>query len=303
MRKLIEENLANIPLPGGGNTLERWRALAAVAAIDLSLAKIYEGHTDAIAILAELDGGAAEGLWGVWAAETPGASVVLRNGRVSGRKLWCSGAKTVDNAVMSVRTASGHPALVRISLHQDGITVCAGDWHAVGMAASESGVVNFDSARVKVIGKSGDYLGRAGFWHGGAGIAAVWFGAAVAVGRLLTKSLHKTDDAHAAAHLGAVDTALSGARALLLETADWIDARPAADAAGRALRVRACVEDAAQQVLVRTARALGPAPLCNNAIHAQRCADLGVYLRQSHAERDLATLGGLVAYPATHWSL
>jgi hypothetical protein len=32
-------------------TLECWRALAAVGAPDLSLAKLFEGHTDALAIL------------------------------------------------------------------------------------------------------------------------------------------------------------------------------------------------------------------------------------------------------------
>jgi len=56
MRRLLAEGLTELPLPGGGATRERWRALAAVAAIDLSLAKIYEVHTDALAILAELKG-------------------------------------------------------------------------------------------------------------------------------------------------------------------------------------------------------------------------------------------------------
>ena len=41
----------------------------------------------------------------------------------------------------------------------------------------------------------------------------------------------------------------------------------------------------------RTARALGPAPLCQDAQHAKRVADLTIYVRQSHAERDLERLG------------
>jgi hypothetical protein len=40
-------------------------------------------------------------------------------------------------------------------------------------------------------------------------------------------------------------------------------------------------------------RALGPAPLATDREHAQRVADLTVYLRQHHAERDLARLGEL----------
>jgi hypothetical protein len=50
--------------------------------------------------------------------------------------------------------------------------------------------------------------------------------------------------------------------------------------------------------LARTARALGPAPLCADATHAKRVADLAVYVQQSHAERDLERLGVLAAEAA-----
>ena len=43
-----------IPLPGSGQTYQRWQILAQVAATDLVLAKWFESHLDAIAILAEL---------------------------------------------------------------------------------------------------------------------------------------------------------------------------------------------------------------------------------------------------------
>ena len=41
--------------------------------------------------------------------------------------------------------------------------------------------------------------------------------------------------------------------------------------------------------------ALGPGPLAMDAEHAARVADLTLYVRQHHAERDLAALGRLVA--------
>jgi hypothetical protein len=44
-------------------------------------------------------------------------------------------------------------------------------------------------------------------------------------------------------------------------------------------------------------RALGAGPLCRNARFARALADLPVFLRQSHAERDLAALGELIAAP------
>src|SRR5690606_10261058 len=62
-----------LPLPGCGSTLGRWRALAAIGAEDLALAKVLEAHHDARAILAEL--GAPPPVRGVllavWAAEGP----------------------------------------------------------------------------------------------------------------------------------------------------------------------------------------------------------------------------------------
>jgi hypothetical protein len=46
-------------------------------------------------------------------------------------------------------------------------------------------------------------------------------------------------------------------------------------------------------VIDRVGRALGAGPLCLDGDHAARVADLTVYLRQSHAERDLQRLGSL----------
>src|SRR5580693_3748707 len=69
-----ESGRLDLPLPGSGRTRERWARLAGLAAQDLSLARLGEGHADAVAILAELGGPAPEpgSRWGVWAAMPPG---------------------------------------------------------------------------------------------------------------------------------------------------------------------------------------------------------------------------------------
>ena len=54
----------------------------------------------------------------------------------------------------------------------------------------------------------------------------------------------------------------------------------------------------ALEAITRTGRALGPGPLCQDGRHAQRVADLSIYIRQSHAERDLAELGRLAGQQA-----
>ena len=307
MRTLIAHDLATLPLPGNGHTLERWRALAAVGACDLSLAKMYEGHTDALAILAELGGSASAGLWAVWAAEPPAARATFhpgaQGGTLVGRKAWCSGAAVVDSAIVSAWTPEGQPILVAVHMRQPGIRVEADGWHAVGMSASASVAVVFDGVSAVAVGTPGAYVARPGFWQGGAGIAAVWYGATAAIAQVLATSAKVASDPHAAAHLGAVDTQVRAVRALLIETATWIDAHPTADASSAALRVRAAVESAGNDVLLLTGRALGPVLLCADAAHAQRCADLPVFLRQSHAEHDLAALGRAVANHSHGWDL
>ena len=82
--------------------------------------------------------------------------------------------------------------------------------------------------------------------------------------------------------------------AALRDAAAAVDAGAADGAAGAllALRVRQVVADAAETVLGTVEHALGPGPLALEPDHAARVADLRLYLRQHHAERDTAALGG-----------
>lgn len=306
LRRIVAGGLDRLPPPGNGDTAQRWRALAEVAGHDLSLLKLYEGHTDALAILAELGASAApDTLWGVWCAEPPDGRVVLHRSkdgavRLSGRKLWCSGAATVDHALVSCWDGEGLPWLAAVALDQPGVTVTADGWHAVGMAGSASVDVVFDNAAACLVGASGSYVRRPGFWHGGAGIAACWYGAAQAIADSLLASVRagaarQAADPHRLAQLGLADIALAGAAAVLRESAAAIDADPDADAGVLALRARLAVEAAATLVLQHTTRSLGATPLCRDPHFARLAADLPVFLRQSHAERDLAALGRLLS--------
>jgi len=298
---LTEAGVDGLPLPGSGRTLARWNVLAEVAAHDLSLAKLFEGHTDALAIRAELGAPAAMPgtRWGTWCAEPPDARVTLepRPGGpgtdvlLRGTKAWCSGAASVSHAVLSGWNAAGEPCLVEVAMDQPGVEITTEGWQAVGMAGSGSVDVRFDAAEGRLIGRPGDYVQRPGFWQGGAGIAACWLGGAMGIARLTRRFSGPKPDAHRLAHLGAIDIALAPAAALLRETAAWIDANPRVDARTAALRARLAVEHAAHTVMHHAGRATGAGPLCRDARFARAMADLPVFLRQSHAERDLAALG------------
>jgi hypothetical protein len=328
-RRLVEIS-ADLPLPARGLTLWRWRFLAHVAALDLVLVKLIEAHADALAILADLD---PEGtirraareqsgrtpIWGVWAAEPPDAQLrgqIDSAGRLklSGRKSWCSGAAALTHALVTYRTEDNRPALACVYLSASGIEITVEGWHAVGMADTGSVDVHFERVAAHAVGAPGSYLQRSGFWHGGAGIAACWYGGTLPLADAVMKKMAAREDPHGMAHLGRIDYSLRQTRALMHETAAAIDREDTAAAIdqedtaaaidqtaqslarsdtsrGQALRLRAATEATASLVIAAFGNALGAAPLCRDASLARRYADLPVFLRQSHAERDLAELG------------
>jgi hypothetical protein len=302
LAQLIAAGQDQLPLPASGLTLQRWQCLARVAHHDLSLAKLYESHTDALAILAELGGPSRPGAsWGVWCAEPPDAVVTLRYDDagqtvISGRKQWCSGATSLSHALISCQDDRGERMLVAVALCDPGVNITHEGWYAVGMAATASVDVLFDDVQAIPVGTPGEYLSRPGFWYGGAGIAACWYGAAQALAEYLHSAARAQPkpEPHRLAHLGETDIALSAAAALLRATAASIDRAPGAFAGRIAMRARLAVEAAATEVLRHATRALGAGPLCRDARFARLAADLPVFLRQSHAERDLATLGSLL---------
>ncbi|WP_156773942.1 acyl-CoA dehydrogenase [Paraburkholderia tropica] len=311
--RLVEARSA-LPQPGGGKTLARWRFLAAVAARDLPLVKIFEAHADAIAILTELDahrprtGDAAPDLWAVWAARAPhnDLRITWKEGqqvRLSGTKPWCSGAAFVTHALVTCVDDEQNDWLAALRVMQPNLRVSTRGWHAVGMLATQSVEIDMDGADAVLIGPPRAYLERPGFWHGGAGIAACWYGAAAALAVRLREVAARRKDPHLHAHFGEADAALAAARALLRESARCIDTDPRAFGSAAALRVRAAVEDACDTVLRACARGLGAGPLCQDAWFAHMTADLAVFMRQSHAERDLASLGGALAGTGENWQL
>jgi hypothetical protein len=105
---------------------------------------------------------------------------------------------------------------------------------------------------------------------------------------------HDDDLAHLA-H-GRAALAVDAAGAALREAAAAIDADPAdVERAQRvALRVRALADHAGRVVLAECAQALGADPLCHDADHIRRVADLTVYLGQFRPDRHVAAYSRLL---------
>jgi alkylation response protein AidB-like acyl-CoA dehydrogenase len=297
--RLADVVTQKLPLPGGGHTADRHYRLAETAREDLSLAKLAEAHWDAVAILAEA-GRTAEPdmLYAIWASEIPGQAIRLeRNAdeyQISGGKPFCSGLGMVDRALITVGIPE--PRLVEVDLREnpDQISVDLAVWKADAFRETQTGAIIFHKlplSQGSLVGAPGWYLERPGFWHGACGPAACWAGGVAALLDFALAS--KRDDAHTLAHFGAMQASVWGMYSLLKQAGDEIDAAPYDSKAAqiRALQVRHLIEHMGTEILQRFARAYGPYPLSMNEETSRRYQEAVLYMRQSHAERDLESLG------------
>lgn len=297
----------DLPWPGAGQTRARWRALSALGAESLPLAKVLEAHYDALAILSEAGEPAppAGTLWAVWAAGGPDDTVTYdhRLGALSGTKPWCSADDVVTHALVTVTDGDKRP-LAAVDLGAGSFELDAGQWHGPGMVGIPTGIGHFASAPARLVADADFYLQRPGFWHGGAGIAACWYGAATAIAEQVRRSSRIVGNPFAAVHVAVIDEQLHVARLALCELAAQIDDAPGTDHRYAVTRLRCLMDRVCRDVLERAALALGPVSLCCDAEHAQRCADLAAFIRQCHAEKDEQWLGEqLHACERTPWSL
>jgi alkylation response protein AidB-like acyl-CoA dehydrogenase len=295
------------PQPGAGRTMTRFAELWAVAHDDLSLARLAEAHADALAILHERGRTPIPGArYAVWASEAPGrrlsADLDAGGWRLSGAKRFCSGLGHVTHALVTADTPNtsdtpNDTTLFEIPVRAAGTAarIDPSGWSTEAFAATLTGTLHLDNLHLPstaAVGGPGWYVHRPGFWHGAIGVAACWAGGAAA----LVSAHDQLDirDAHRAAHAGAMRADVWEMRAALECAAADIDRDPLDEArAGmaRALAARFVIERAASDVLRRFGASAGPAPRAFDAAIARRCAELQLYLLQSHAERDLEALG------------
>ncbi len=298
-------------------TPQEWELLASVAARDVAAARVLEPHLDALSILDEalaagIDvdrdaiGAGPRSSWGVFAAESGGVRLDATPGRggwvLEGTKPWCSLAADLSHALVTAWVSADERRLFAVDLRHPGVSAHAGPWHARGLERIVSAPVDFRGVPAVPVGEAGWYLRRPGFARGGIGVAACWWGGAYPLRAALRRAARgERADQLASTHLGRADIALWASRTALTHAAREIDGAERASATALATRTRAVIADAVETVLTTAAHALGPLPLVADAAHARRVADLQVYVRQHHAERDLAGLGSAVAASVTTW--
>lgn len=155
--------------------------LRILGAADLSFARLFEGHVNAISFVArhgtrkqtdELAQDVQRGeLTGVWGAEDAAGLKRIRQPdgwQLEGRKILASGAGFVKRPLITI-SSDGGPVIYLLNLAGDENVDVTG-WRALGMRSTATGTVDFTGTTVTAddqIGTPGDYL-RQPFFSGGA---------------------------------------------------------------------------------------------------------------------------------------
>ena len=301
-RALLATGALDLPALGAGATPERLRRMTTIARDDLVLARLVEAHVDAIQILREAGRTPAPGAWyGVWAAEDPEAVLTLHRTEscllLNGTKAFCTGAGLVDRALVTVRTPAS--LLIDIDLRDapHGIVADTSAWITPAFAEAQTAVVAFHDIVLTddaLVGGPGWYLDRPGFWNGATGPPACWAGGAIGlVDWAIDRCVSGMPDPHRDAATGALSALGFQMEAVLDHAGRLIDRDPYDEATARirSLQTRQSIERACADVLDHFGRAFGPRPLAFEDQTHRRYLEVQLYIRQCHAERDLANLG------------
>ena len=296
--------LARTPVPGAGDTWERFEIFASLAEEDLSLARLGEGHADALAILDDAGRGwhHPDASYGVWAARsgTGGVTATPVSGgwKLAGRKAFCSGSGIVDRALVTAEAPDGY-RLFDIATVDTVIETAPDSWPAVGMADSLSETLTFGGPPVceeDAVGPPDFYTDRPGFWFGASGVAACWYGGACGLVAGVVEAVGSDPGELVLMDIGMAVSGLQAMQDALRSVATAIDADPGDQldqARARAMTVRQIVHGSCEAILRLTAAAGGARPLCHDPAQARRAADLYVYLAQHHGGADAVNLGRL----------
>jgi hypothetical protein len=288
----------DLPLPGTGETPRRLLMLSQIARRDLSAGRIAEGHTDAIAILAEAGVPARQdALYGVWTADDPSEAVKAEQipelgWRLHGMKRSCCGATLVNAALVTAQVDEGLLLFdVGIGEH---VQPQPSEWQTAALAEAQIRSVRLDTlvlAADSPIGPPEWYLRRPGFWNGAVGAAAVWAGGAMSLIDA-ARDLRPTSRG-AREQLGALEAIAWQLGAILDQCGREIDEEPG-DFSGRArvrtLMVRHLVERSCTEVMERFGRATGDHFLAHDAFVANQYAALNLCIRQARIDRELETI-------------
>ena len=306
--------------PGGHLPLVR--ILSAIGGGDLSLARLYEGHTNALILVATYGSAAqieqaakdahAGMLFGVWNTGHPEAMRLepADDGwRLVGGKTFCSGASVVQRPIITAELPGRGWQMILLRMDAPEIAGSVAldrtSWTPLGMEGSGSYTVGFSGGVIEqsdLIGAPGDFYRDPLFRGGAARFAAVHGGATVRLFRMFAEWLDTTGrdgDPYQIARLGEMGlraqeavlwserAAAMAERGLSLE-ADKLAAERMVEFAGM---MRVAIERGASAVMALIAPGVGARGLLEPHRFERMLRDLTMYLRQPAPDQTLAEVG------------
>lgn len=293
--------------------------LRAVGGADLSLGRVYEGHVNAVQLVASYGDAAQRAtlardiaagcVYGVWNTEpTPGLALqAAGQGRwtLDGTKSFATGAGYLDRILVTARDEAGGKQLVLVDIAGQTPRADNSAWQVRGMRGTNSGVFDFTGMPIgseEVIGTAGDYEREPRFSAGAWRFTAVQLGAVEALVRHLRAHLLQTGkgaDPIQRLRFGGCVSATRSAGLWVRQAAHAAEAQ-ADGAIPLVLMTRGIVEEAGLAVMEAAARTVGTASFFAPSRIDRITRDLGLYLRQPVPDqaRDRAAAAWL---EADHW--
>lgn len=292
--------------PGACRLLE---VLRLIGHGDLALGRLYEGHVNALGLVARYGTDAqrrraaadaqADHLFGVWNTDPAGGGLRLRADgdgiALEGAKILASGAGFVSRALVTARRGEGDPPLMVLVPLAPGERADLSGWRAQGMRASATGVVDLSGLVLPadaLVGGPDDYHREPFFSAGAWRFLAVQLGGIEAVFDAWRAHLVRTDrggDPHQLARLGEGAIAVEGARLWVARAARVASEAdlPAARAVAFVNLARLAVERAGLDAMRLAQRSVGLQAFLGHHPLERLVRDLGTYLRQPAPDRAL----------------
>jgi len=293
-----------IPRIGRAHEHERLRAAGAA---DLAWGRLYEGHVNALQLVARLGNerqrlraeedvvcGRLFGVWntqasdGVHVVDVDACGVII-----SGRKTFASGAGRLARAVITVAWPDDSVHLAIVPMDRVETIVDRSFWRPYGMEDSDSFAVDFSGVRLEcddLLGEADEYERNPWFTAGASRFVAVQTGGLEQLVADFGAFLRRREQHDDPIQLTRFGECVVAARTAWLWTQACVDAWMRYDAAPGEIveadllltvdAARGAVERCALDVAERVERGVGARGLLESEPFARRLRDLRMYLRQ-----------------------
>jgi alkylation response protein AidB-like acyl-CoA dehydrogenase len=310
LRQLRDAGALTAPLPVAAGGLGLGTEPSGAAALppllrligrgNLSLGRIFEGHVNALKLVARYGNAeqvrrAAEDardghLFAIWATEAADPVRIVGappHALLRGRKAFCSAAAQATRALITATSEEGETQMLLISLRA-GERARTGCYDTHGMRACGTGEVDFSGISIPtaaVIGQPGDYLRQpefsAGAWRASA-VALGGLDALVEQARRQLVARGRQDNPHQRARLGELFIAAETASLWASKAARVAESGEASagDVAGYVNLARIAIEGACLDAMRLAQRSLGLAAFVRPNPMERLLRDLATYLRQ-----------------------